>query len=94
MSGDDLFFVDAGNSTRVEHRIDQWIRIVVGLSQRLANGAPPELARLDSIQIDGRPDALTKNSEQPRIARVRREVLIDTLRREEVIDVAVDAINA
>ena len=68
--------------------------VVVRLGESLAHGAPPELARLDSIEIDRRRDALAKNREQRSIARVRREILVDALRLDEIIHLAVDAINA
>ena len=94
MRRDDFRFVDADDFSHIEHRIDHWIRVVVRFGQRLAHGAPPELARLDSLEIDRRRDALAKNSKQRRVARVRLEIRRHTLRLDKVINVAVDTIDA
>ena len=60
----------ASEAVGVEQRVDKPIGIVVGLGQRLARGAPPELARLDALEIDDRGDALRENS-RPADSRTR-----------------------
>ena len=63
MRRDRFCITDAGasDSARIEHRVDQRIRVVARLGQRFTNGAPPELARLDSIEIDRCRDSFAKD---------------------------------
>jgi hypothetical protein len=92
---DRFHIIDASTSdpTRVERDIDQRICIVARLGERLASGTPPELARLDSIEIGRHRDTLAKKREQRRVTRVRREIRSDALCVEKVIDAAIDTIN-
>src|SRR5208337_1688779 len=72
MPRDDFSVVDTdtADSSRIEHRVDERIRVVVRLGQRLSSGASPELARLDSIEIDCRRDSFAKDRKQRRITRI------------------------
>jgi len=72
---DDSASSDAGtfDSTRIEHRIDHWIRVVVRLGESLAHGAPESRGSTRSKSTVAA--MRLRNSEQLRIARNRLEIL-------------------
>src|SRR6185437_7164706 len=84
----------ASETVGIEQCVDQPIGIVVGFGQRLAHGAPPELARLDALEIDGHGDALAKIPDQRMVAGNRIEVSLDFLNVEKFRDRACYSIDS
>src|SRR5581483_10848802 len=83
----------AAATVGIEQRLDEPIRIIVGLRERLPRGDAPELAWFDPVEIDQFVDPFAKLRQQGAILVIRLEIIADALVGKKIGDGAVIAIR-
>ena len=78
---------------RVEHGIDDWVRVAAVFSQRLDHRSPPELARLESFEIHQCWNTLAEDRNQSAISPERREIVGGFVRIDEVAGSGFSAVD-